>query len=106
MDNFSERIDKMGAAIGPYAKARREKVYIENFMRCKKALLMSKSDAATVSGKEQYAYAHEEYIALVVALGEAEEIEQKTRWALEKFKIEFDYWRTIQANERWQKDRA
>jgi hypothetical protein len=106
MDNFSERIDKMGAAIGPYAKARAERVYIENYLRSKKALLMAQSDSDTVSGREQYAYAHDEYISLLVALRAAVEVEEKARWALEKFKMEFSHWQTCCANDRWQKDRV
>ena len=95
----------MGRAIAPAAKAKAQRVYIENYLRCKKALLMADSDGATVSAKEAYAYGHPDYIALVEGLREAVEIEEKTRWALEKFKVEFEFWRTTQANERWQRDK-
>jgi hypothetical protein len=106
MDDFQNRIEKMGKAISPYAKAKAERVYIENFLRSKKCLLMSQSEEKTISGKEMYAYAHPEYIELTEALKEAVEIEEKCKWALEKFKIEFEHWRTCQANDRWQKDRV
>lgn len=108
MDNFEERIERMGAAIAPYAKARSERVYIENFLRSKKALLMQQApdECTTVSAKEAYAYAHDEYIELLEGLKAAVEVEEKTRWALEKFKIEFEHWRTCQANDRWMKDRV
>lgn len=107
MDDFSKRIDKMGAAIAPYAKARSERVYIENFLRSKKAILMQSagSKAKTVSEREGYAYSHPEYIELLAGLKSAVEIEEKTRWALEKFKIEFSHWQTCCANDRWMKDR-
>ena len=104
-DNFLKRIERMGAAIRPYAKARAERVYIENFLRCKKSLLMQDCDEKTSAAKETYAYAHPEYMALLDGLKSAVEIEEKCRWALEKFKIEFEHWRTLQANERWQRDK-
>lgn len=107
MDDFSDRIEKMGRAIAPYSKAKAERVYIENYLRSKKSLLMSTApdDCATVSAKEAYAYAHPEYIQLLDGLRAAVELEEKTKWALEKFKIEFSYWQTTCANNRWQKDK-
>ena len=104
-DNFLKRIERMGAAIRPYAKARAERVYVENFLRCKKSLLMQDCNEKTISAKEMFAYAHPEYIELLKSLKSAVEVEETTRWALEKFKIEFEHWRTCQANDRWQKDR-
>lgn len=106
MDNFEERIEKMGAAIAPYAKAKSERVYIEQFRKSKKALLMQQCSADTAVAREQYAYAHPEYIKMLDGLREATEVEERAKWALEKFKIEFEHWRTCQANERWQKDRV
>ena len=105
-DNFLKRIERMGAAIRPYAKARAERVYVENYLRCKKSLLMQDCDKKAISAKEMCAYAHPDYIALLDSLKAAVEVEETTRWALEKFKIEFEHWRTCQANDRWQKDRV
>lgn len=105
-DNFLDRIEKMGKAIKPYAKARAERVYIENFLRSKKSLLMHDCDEKTMAAKEAYAYSHDEYIELLNGLKNAVEIEEIARWALEKFKMEFEHWRTCNANDRWQKDRV
>lgn len=108
MDDFEKRIDLIGRAIPKYAKAKAERVYIEQFRKSKKAILMRDFEASqlkTQSEREQYAYAHPEYVELLNGLKDAVEIEEKCKWALEKFKIEFEHWRTTQANERWQKDR-
>jgi len=105
MDDFLDRIEKMGKAIPGYAKAKAERVYIEQFRKSKKAILMGECTEKTQSAREQYAYAHAEYIELLEGLRVAVEIEEKCRWALEKFKIEFEHWRTTQANDRWQKDK-
>ena len=99
----------MGAAIPGYAKAKAERVYVEQFRKSKKAILMRSEEAMslkTQSEREQYAYSHPEYVELISGLREAVEIEEKCKWALEKFKVEFEHWRTTQANDRWQKDRA
>lgn len=106
MDNFEIRITKLEKAIPEFAKAKAERVYIENFLRCKKSILMSQCAEKTISAREVYAYAHPEYVSLLDGLKQATEIEEKCKWALEKFKIEFEHWRTIQANERYIKDRV
>jgi hypothetical protein len=98
----------MGAAIRPYAQAKAERVYIENFLRCKKSLLMQAAPAEyrTSAAKEMYAYGHSEYIALLDGLKAAVEVEETAKWALEKFKIETDVWRTLSANNRFIHDRV
>lgn len=106
MDDFIERIQRMGRAIAPYAKAKAERVYIEQFRKSKKALLMGECKETTAVAREQYAYAHPEYIALLESLKAATALEEKTKWSLEKFKIEFSHWQTLQANDRWMKNRV
>ena len=107
MENFEKRIDKMAKAIPKYARAKAERVYIEQFRKSKKAILMrSALDFKTQSEREQYAYAHPEYIKLLTGLRAAVEVEEKCKWALERFKVEFEHWRTLQANERYIKDRV
>ena len=109
MDNFEKRITLIGKAIPKYAKAKAERVYIEQFRKSKKAILMRDFEASqlkTQSEREQYAYAHQDYIDLLTGLKKAVEVEESCKWALEKFKIEFEHWRTVQANERFQKDRV
>lgn len=95
----------MGHAIAPYAKAKAERVYIEQFRKSKKAILMRESDGKTIADREAEAYSSPDYIELLDGLKQAVETEEKAKWALEKFKIEFEHWRTTQANERWQKDK-
>lgn len=109
MDDFEQRIEKIGKAIPKYAKAKAERIYIEQFRKSKKAILMRNVQASqmkTQVEREQYAYSHPEYIQLLEGLRDATELEEKCKWALEKFKIEFEHWRTCQANERFQKDRV
>jgi hypothetical protein len=105
LEDLLERLEKMERAIVPYSKAKAERVYIENFLRSKKALLMQQSDEKTIAGKEAFAYAHDEYIQLLHGLREAVETEEKCRWSLERLKIETELYRTVQANERYVRER-
>jgi len=109
MEDFEIRTEKIAKAIPQYAKAKAQRIYIEQFRKSKKAILMRDFEALqlkTQSEREQYAYAHPDYIALLEGLRDAVRVEEKCKWALEKFKIEFEYWRTTQANERYLKDRV
>ena len=105
-DKLLERLEKMGPAINKHAKAKSERVYIEQYRKSLKAILMSKSNAKTAVEREQFAYSHKDYLDLINGLKHAVEVEEKCRWSLERLKIEFEMWRTINANERYQKDRV
>ena len=63
-------------------------------------------DYTTVSAKEAYAYGHVDYIALIDGLRAAVEVEEKARWALERLKMDVEVWRTMQANDRYMKDKV
>ena len=95
-----EAVDYLLKHAAKYAKAKAERVYIENFLRSKKALLMAQTDAKTVSEREAYAYSHHEYIELLEALKVAVEIEENLKWHLEAARLRIDVWRTEQASNR------
>lgn len=88
-----------------YAKAKSERVYLEEFRKSKKALLMAQSPAKTSAEREQYAYAHEEYQALLAGIKAAVETEETLRWQLIAAQATVEVWRTDSANNR-RMDRA
>jgi hypothetical protein len=88
-----------------YAHAKGQRVYIENFLRSKKSLLMAQSDAKTVADREAYAYGHPEYIELLAGLRAAVETEEGIKWKLTAAQATVEIWRTTSANDRAQ-DRA
>lgn len=90
---------------GKFAKAKAERVYLEEFRKSKKALLMAQSTAEAANAREQYAYAHDDYIALLEGLKAAVQIEEALRWDLIAAQARVDIWRTRQATARAQ-DRA
>ena len=90
---------------GKFAKAKSDRVYLEEFRKSKKALLMAESTAEAANAREQYAYAHADYIALLEGLKAAVAIEEALRWDLVAAQARVDIWRTRQATARAQ-DRA
>lgn len=84
----------------PLAKAKAERVYLEQFRKSKKALLMDECEEEKVNAKEIYAYAHPEYQDLLKGLRAAIEIEEHIKWKMTAAQIKVEIWRTQQANNR------
>ncbi len=93
------------ANAGKYAQAKAQRVYLEEFRKSKKGILMAQSLAKTAVEREQYAYAHEDYLALIGGIKAAVEVEEELRWKLEAARIRVDIWRSQEASNRNQ-DRA
>lgn len=95
-------VDFIIANAGKFAKARSERVWIEEFRKSKKAILMGQSTAKSAVEREQYAYAHEDYLALLGGLKAAVETEEKLRWDLIAAQARIEIWRTQEASNRMQ----
>jgi len=86
-----------------YAKAKSERIFLEEFRKSKKALMMREAELAghkTVAVQEREAYAHPEYIQVLEALKYAVEEEEKLRWLIVGAQAKIEAWRTIEANKR------
>ena len=86
-----------------YAKAKAERIYLEEFRKSKKAMLMQEgavSGLQATNAQETYAYAHGEYRSLLEALKAAVEEEEKMRWLLIGAQAKAEAWRTLSANQR------
>ena len=88
-----------------FAKAKSQRVYLEEFRRSKKSILMSQSTDSTIGGQERDAYKHPEYLALIEGLREAVEVEETLKWKLIAAQARIDIFRTLEASNRAQ-DRA
>ena len=91
-----------------FGEAKAQRVYLEEFRKSKKALLMK--DALTLgieaaNAQEREAYAHPSYKQLIRGLAEAIEKEETLRWELEAARLDIEIWRSRQATNRNQ-DRA
>ncbi len=93
-------VDYIIAHAKDFAKAKAKRVYLEEFRKSKKAILMKQSMEAAIGAQEREAYAHGEYVELLNGLKEAVEIEEKLRWDLIAAQARVEIWRTEQANNR------
>jgi len=86
-----------------YAAAKGQRVYLENFLRTKKALLMKDAmqmGFESAAAQEREAYAHPEYQELLKGLAAATESEEAYKWTLTAATLKTEIWRTESANER------
>jgi hypothetical protein len=95
-------VDYIIANAGKFAAAKAQRVYLEEFRKSKKALLMAQSTCKTAVEREQYAYGHEDYLGLLGGLKAAVEVEEKLRWDLIAAQARVEIWRTKSANNRAQ----
>lgn len=83
-----------------FAQAKANRVYLEEYRKSLKAILMKRSLEETIGGQEREAYAHPEYKALLVGLRESIETEEKLRWELIAAQARVDVWRSQEASAR------
>ena len=86
-----------------FAEAKAQRVYLEEFRKTKKALLMKQAlemgfDSAV--SQEREAYAHIEYADLLKGLMIAIEKEETLKWMLTSAQMKADIWRCEKASER------
>jgi len=68
-----------------YANAKAERVYLEEYRKTLKAMLMNEAEIEgrkTGQERECYAYADQRYKDLLLGLREAIQVEEKLRWQL------------------------
>jgi hypothetical protein len=86
-----------------YAKAKATRVYLEEFRKSKKALLMKDAERSghnAVSAQEREAYADEGYQQHLLALQGAVEAEEKLRWLMVAAQAKIEVWRTLESTRR------
>ena len=93
-------VDYIIANAKKFAKAKAERVYLEEYRKSLKAILMKQSMESAVNAQEREAYSHDDYVQLLHGLKEAVEIEEKLRWDLIGAQARVEIWRTEQANNR------
>jgi len=85
-----------------YSQAKAERVYLEQFRKSKKALLMAQSDSKTAILKEMDAYSHSEYLMLLEGLKEAVRVEEELKWKIESAKLSIEIWKSNEFSNRQQ----
>lgn len=101
--NIYKVLDFMRDSAPKYAKAKAERIYIEEMRKSKKAMLMKKAEVAgfnSAAAQEREAYADPEYIALLEGLKAAVEVEETLRWQLVSAEAKCEVWRSIESSNR------
>ena len=83
-----------------YAKAKADRMYLEEYRKTRKAELMSHVGTETLGKQETFAYAHPRYIEILEGIREAVEIEEKYRWLMTAAQARIEVWRTEQYSAR------
>ena len=83
-----------------FARAKSERIYLEEYRKSLKSILMKRSMENSLGAQEREAYAHDVYLQLLKGLKEAIEAEEKLRWDLIGAQARVEIWRTEQANNR------
>ena len=83
-----------------YAKAKADRMYLEEFRKSRKAQLMSQAGTEVLGKQETYAYAHADYIEILEGIRQAVETEEKYRWLLSAAQARIEVWRTQQYSMR------
>jgi hypothetical protein len=86
-----------------FAEAKAQRIYLEEFRKTKKALLMKDALARGIDSavaQEREAYAHIEYADLLKGLMVAIEREETLKFMLVAAQMKADIWRSEQASER------
>ena len=77
-----------------YAKAKADRMYLEEFRKSRKAQLASQAGTEVLGKQETFAYAHPEYIQILEGIREAVEKEETYRWMMTAAQAKIECWRT------------
>ena len=83
-----------------YAKAKSDRMYLEEFRRSKHAQLKSLAGTEVLGKQETYAYAHPDYIEILEGIREAVELEERYRWLMTAAQTRIEVYRTEQYSAR------
>jgi len=101
--NIFKALDYIRDHSKEYAEAKANRVYLEEYRKSKKALLMREAELAghkTAATQEREAYAHKDYIELLEGLKSAIEQEESLRWLIVAAQAKVSVWQTIEATRR------
>ena len=82
------------------AKARAERIYVEEFRKTLKAIYMKEHTDESIGAQEREAYADPRYQQHLEAIREAVERDEKHRFLRAAAEAKLEAWRTMSATER------
>jgi len=101
--NVEKLFTEWRACIDDAAKSRADVIYLTEYRKSKKAILMNEARVEgfkTGQERESYAYAHQDYLDLLLALKAATEKSEKFRWQMKIAEERIGIYRTHEASKR------
>lgn len=83
-----------------YAKAKADRMFLEEFRKSRKAQLASQAGTEVLGKQETFAYAHADYIEILEGIKQAVEKEERYRWLMTAAQARIEVWRTEQYSAR------
>ena len=105
LPNITKTVEFIIENAPEFGKAKARRVYLEEFRKSKKAMLMRQAmmnGIEAANAQEREAYANQEYRDLLDGLAEAIEQEETLKWKLEAARITVEVWRSQEATNRMQ----
>lgn len=100
-DEVDKALDYLRDNATAAAQARASRVYLEEYRKTKKAILMKAQDGGMpISAQEREAYAHPEYDELLKALRDAVFEDEKHRFLMSAAQAKIEAWRTQESSIR------
>lgn len=99
-EDIEKALDYLRDSVEEAAQARANKVYLTEFRKTKKALLMQDCNEEAVNAQERYAYAHRDYQEVLQGLKEAVRQDARHEFRRKAAEAKIEAWRTQQANFR------
>ena len=100
MDYPSKAIQYLIDTAPLYAKAKADRMYLEEFRKSKHAQLKSQAGTEVLGKQDTFAYAHPEYVEILEGIRAAVELEEKYRWLMTTAQAKISVWQTEQYNAR------
>lgn len=99
-DDVQKALDRLRFKAKDAAKAKADRIYLEEFRKSIKATIMQKHLDLPVSAQEREAYASEEYVGHLLVMKDAIEADELARWQMIAAQAVIEAWRTASANMR------
>ncbi len=99
-EQVQKALDFLTTGARDAAKARAERIYVEEYRKTIKAQLMIEHTELTLGAQEREAYADDRYIRHLDAIREAVANDERQRFLREAASATIEAWRTQSSNER------
>lgn len=99
-DDIEKALDRLRFQASTAAKAKADRIYLEEFRKTIKANVMQKHLDLPISAQEREAYSSPEYAKHLMVMRDAIEKDEMMRWQMIAAQAVIEAWRTQSANQR------